>query len=137
MPTEKSCGAVVFTKHRDGVKYLLLHYSAGHWDLPKGHIEKNEREEQTAAREVTEETGIDDFEFVDGFRDVVKYFYKKGEETVYKEVVFFLAESRTEHIELSSEHIGYAWVSYEHAEKKLTYNTTKELVKKADEFLKK
>lgn len=135
MPQEKSCGAVVFRRQKDGIKYLLLHYNAGHWDFPKGHPEKNEKEEQTAAREIREETGIEDVEFADGFREIVKYFYKKEEEIVYKEVVFFLAQSAAEHVELSKEHIGYAWVSYEHAQKKLTFNNSKELLEKANGFL--
>lgn len=137
MPQEKSCGAVIFSKHKDGIKYLLLHYEAGHWDFPKGAQEKNEKDEQTALREIKEETGIEDVELLNGFRETIKYFYKKGEETVYKEVVFFLAKSAIEHVKLSSEHIGYAWVSFEHAMKKLTYNNSKELLEKADKFLNK
>ena len=135
MPTEKSCGSVVFRRTKEGIKYLLLHYGAGHWDFPKGHQEKNEKEEQTAAREIKEETGIEDIEFVDNFQEIIKYFFKKGEETVYKEVIFFLAQSATEHVDLSNEHIGYAWLSYEHAHKKLTFNNSKELLEKADKFL--
>src|SRR3989338_3789144 len=136
METEKSCGAVVFKRQKDGsVKYLLLHYEAGHWDFPKGHQEKNEKEEQTAVREIMEETGIEDIEFVDGFRDTINYYYKKGEDTVFKEAVFFLAQSATDKIQLSSEHIGYAWLSCEHAHKKLTYNNSKEVLKKADGFI--
>ena len=135
MAKENSCGAIVFKKQKDGIKYLLLHYEAGHWDFPKGNQEKNEKEEQTAAREIKEETGIEDIEFVDGFREVIKYFYKKGEETVYKEVVFFLAQSATEHVKLSFEHIGYVWMSYEHAEKKLTFNNAKDLLTKANQSL--
>ena len=136
MGQEKSCGAVLFKKQDDGsVKYLLLHYGAGHWDFPKGNQEKNETEEQTVAREVSEETGIEDIEFVKDFRETIKYFYKKGDETIYKEVVFYLAQSATEDIIISSEHIGYAWMSYEHAYKKLTFNNSKELLKKANEFV--
>lgn len=135
MTKEISCGAVVFRKQKDGVKYLLLHYEAGHWDFPKGNQEKNEKEEQTAAREIREETGIEDIEFVNGFNETIKYFYKKEEETVYKEVVFFLAQSATKDVKLSSEHIGYAWVSYEHAMKKLTFNNAKELLERANRFL--
>ncbi|MBI2650753.1 NUDIX domain-containing protein, partial [Candidatus Woesearchaeota archaeon] len=101
----------------------------------KGAQEKNEKEEQTAAREIKEETGIEDIEFFDGFREAIKYFYKKSDETVYKEVVFFLAESATEEVKLSFEHIGYAWLSYEHAFKKLTFNNAKELLRKADQFI--
>ena len=137
MLDEKSCGAVLFKRQRDGsLKYALLHHEAGHWDFPKGHQEKNETEERASEREIREETGIDDIEIVNGFKEGVRYFFKKGEETVYKEVIFFLARTMTEKINLSSEHTGYAWVSYEHACKKLTYNTSKDLLKKADDFLK-
>ena len=136
MAQEKSCGAVVYKSQKDGsAKYLLLHYEAGHWDFPKGNQEKNEKEEQAAAREIKEETGIEDIEFLDGFKEAIKYFYKKGEETVYKEVVFFLIQSATEKVELSREHVGYAWMSYEHAQKKLTFNTSKDLLRKANQFL--
>ena len=136
MPQEKSCGTVVFKRQKDGsIKYLLLHYGAGHWDFPKGKQEKNEKEEQTAVRELKEETGIEDTEFVDNFREAIKYFYKKGEETVYKEVIFYLVQSASEEVKLSSEHIGYAWLGYEHANKKLTFSNAKELLEKADKFI--
>ena len=136
MPKEKSCGAVVFIQHKEGLKYLLLHYEAGHWDFPKGNQEKNEKEEQAAAREIKEETGIEDIEFADGFREVIKYFYKKGEKTVYKEVVFFLAQSAADKVTVSKEHTGYAWMSYENAYKRLTFGNAKELLKKADKSIK-
>jgi len=135
MPKEKSCGAIVFKRQKDGIKYLLLHYGAGHWDFPKGNQEKSETEEMTAAREIKEETGIENIEFVENFNETVKYFYKKGGETIYKEVIFFLAETHQEEIKLSSEHIGYAWLSYENAFKKLTFNNAKELLRNANQFL--
>ena len=49
---EKSCGAVVF-REENGVRlYLLLHYAEGHWDLPKGHVEKGESEEQNKLKKL-------------------------------------------------------------------------------------
>jgi len=135
MPKEKSCGAIVFKKHKEGIKYLLLHYGAGHWDFPKGKQEKNEKEEQAALREIKEETGIENVELMDGFGEAINYFFKQGEATVFKEVVFFLAQSATDEVKLSSEHIGYAWASYEHAYKKLTFSNAKELLRKANQFL--
>ena len=136
MGKEKSCGAIVFKRQKDkSAKYLLLHYEGGHWDFPKGNQEKNEKEEQTVAREIKEETGIEDIEFVEGFQEILKYFYRKGEKTIYKEVIFFLAESATEEVKLSFEHIGYAWLSYENAYKRLTFNNSKELLRKANQFL--
>ena len=53
---EKSCGAVVYRMEKGRRLYLLLHYCEGHWDLPKGHVEAGESEEQTARREISEET---------------------------------------------------------------------------------
>jgi 8-oxo-dGTP pyrophosphatase MutT (NUDIX family) len=123
------------SEQKDDIKYLLLHYEAGHWDFPKGNQEKNEKEEQTVAREIKEETSIEDIEFIDGFRETINYFYKRGNETIFKEVAFFLAQSATEKVKLSFEHIGYAWMSYENAYKRLTFNSAKELLKKADSFL--
>ncbi len=135
MPKEKSCGAIIFIKSKEGYKYLLLHYQAGHWDFPKGHQEQKEKEEQTALREVREETGIESIDFADGFNETIKYFFKKGNETVYKEAVFFLAQSMTDKVMLSTEHIGYAWVNFDHAMKKLTFNNSKDLLQKANNFL--
>ena len=39
-------------------KELLFIHRLGKWDLPKGKIEKGEKEEACALREVTEETGV-------------------------------------------------------------------------------
>ena len=135
MPQEKSCGAVVFKMHKDGPKYLILHYQAGHWDFPKGHQEKNENEQQTTAREIKEETGIEDADFVEGFKETINYYFKREEQTIHKEVIFFLVKSSTEHVELSNEHIGYAWLSFDNASRKLTFNNEKELLNKAHHFL--
>ena len=42
----------------DGSGALLMIYSRGHWDLPKGHVEVGESGCEAALREVEEETGI-------------------------------------------------------------------------------
>ena len=61
---ETSCGVVLV--NLDSI--LILQYPQGHWDLPKGHIEKNdENRKQTALRELTEETGISDITWINGF----------------------------------------------------------------------
>ena len=65
-----------------------------------------------------------------------QYFFERNQ-SIALSVVFFLAQSATDEVELSFEHIGYVWMSYEHAFKKLTFNNSKELLKKANDFLKK
>lgn len=43
---EKSCGAVVFTRTEEGVRYVLVQSSEGKFGFPKGHMEKSETEEE-------------------------------------------------------------------------------------------
>jgi 8-oxo-dGTP pyrophosphatase MutT (NUDIX family) len=137
MLREKSCGAVVFIKKDDVTKYLLLNYAAGHWDFVKGNVEPNESEKETVVRELKEETSITEAHFLDGFREVIAYFYRRQGLTIHKEVVFFLMEAYTDKVELSFEHIGYAWLDYQHAMEKLTFKNAKDVLQKAHDFLKK
>jgi len=134
MPSEKSCGAVIF--RRNGVnKYLLLHYEGGHWDFVKGHVEKNESERQTALRETEEEAGITDLTFIEGFRETISYFYRRAGRTVRKDVVFYLLQTKTEAVRLSREHVGFEWLTYDRAMERLTYKNAKDTLQKAQEFL--
>jgi bis(5'-nucleosidyl)-tetraphosphatase len=132
---EKSCGAVVFLKSPE-VKYLLLRYGAGHWDFVKGNVEPNESEKETVIREIREETSIIDIRFIDDFREKIEYFYRRQGTTVHNEVVFFLAETRTEKVTLSFEHVGYIWLNYQNAMEKLTFKNAKNILQKAYKLLK-
>ena len=137
MLREKSCGAVIFHKKDYSTKYLLLNYAAGHWDFVKGNVEPNENEKETVVRELKEETSISEAQFLDDFREVIAYFYRRQGLTVRKEVVFFIMEAYTDKVELSFEHIGYIWLDYQHAMEKLTFKNAKDVLQKAHDFLKK
>ena len=131
MLREYSAGAVVF---KDG-KYLILKYSVGHWDLPKGHIKEGETELEDAIREIKEETDLV-VDFIDGFKEYICYIYKKGEEMSEKSVVFFLAESKSDEITLSHEHLDYLWLNFEDAYNRTTFEGARSVLKKAEEFRK-
>lgn len=136
MVDERSAGAVVF--YMEGTaepEYLLLHYTAGHWDFPKGNIEAGENEKQAATREIREETGITDVEFLDGFRMKIEYKYRHGRRLVQKEVVLFLARTRTRQVTLSHEHIGFAWRKFDDARQQLTYRNATNLLSAAKDSL--
>jgi bis(5'-nucleosidyl)-tetraphosphatase len=135
MLKEKSCGAVVYVQNGESPKYLLLNYTAGHWDFVKGNVEPNETEKQTVVRELMEETGITTAEFLEGFKETIVYFYRRQGLTVHKEVVFFLMESPTEDVKLSFEHVGFIWLSYTQAMEKLTFKNAKDVLTKANDFL--
>jgi 8-oxo-dGTP pyrophosphatase MutT (NUDIX family) len=136
MPSEKSCGAVIFRRDANR-RYLLLHYEGGHWDFVKGHVEKNESETDTVRRETEEEVNMTDLTFIQGYRQPISYYYKRAGRTVYKEVVFYLVEAHTDAVRLSREHVGYDWLTFDKAYERLTYKNAKETLRKAHEFLEK
>ena len=58
MTYEKSCGGIVYRKFHGNTEILLIkHIKSGYWSFPKGHVENGETEEETAKREIKEETG--------------------------------------------------------------------------------
>ena len=134
MFSEKSCGAVVYLKEQE-VNYLLLLYGAGHWDFVKGNVEPNESEKETVIRELREETGIIDAQFIDGFREKIEYFYRRQGATVHKEVIFYLINTHSEKVKLSYEHVDYTWLNYEHAMEKLTFKNARDILQKAHNLL--
>lgn len=74
---EKSCGAIVYRKSHGNTEILLIkHVNSGHWSFPKGHVEGNETELETAQREIKEETGIDVI-LDPTFRETVSYSPKR------------------------------------------------------------
>ena len=136
MREERSSGAVIFSiDKKSGAEFLLLHHTSGHWDFPKGNIEIGEDEMQAARREILEETGIRDVNFLEGFRKKIEYRYKRGEKLIHKEVIFYLLRSNTRKIILSNEHIAYVWNKYDSAIIKLTYKNTKNVLTEAKKFL--
>lgn len=144
MPIERSAGAIISRKEGKKIFYLLLHYpGASHraekdyWDFPKGHIEKREKEIEAVKREIEEETGLKDIKFIEGFKEWIKYFFKFKDKNILKFVTFYLAETKTKDVEISSEHIGYEWLPYEEALTRLTFENAKEILKKAHKFLSK
>jgi 8-oxo-dGTP pyrophosphatase MutT (NUDIX family) len=134
MPSEKSCGAVIFKQDSER-QYLLLHYEGGHWDFVKGHMEGNETEMETVFRETREEAGITDLSPIEGFRHRIGYYYRRAGRTVFKEVIFYLLETKTDKVRLSREHVGFDWLPFDRAYERLTFKNAKDTMKRAQDYL--
>lgn len=90
MNQEKSCGAVVFARRNGEIMFVIVQEASGAYSFPKGHVEGNETETETAAREIREETGLQPV-FLPGFRETAEYDLAEKPGT-HKQVVYFLAE---------------------------------------------
>ena len=131
---EKSCGAVIFTEVEGIRLYLIELMQKGHCSICKGHIEKNESEHQTAEREILEETGLS-VEFIDGFRESIEY---SPYDNCIKTVVFFLARTYSTEVKAQEEEVKeIRWLSFKEAIDALTFDSDKETLRKAEEFLSK
>lgn len=137
MMTEKSAGFIIITDdfETDDYSVLLLHYTSGHWDFPKGNIETNETELQAATRELQEETGIETFRVIPNFRYVLNYKYTREAMLISKQVTLFLASTGVRKVKISHEHIGYSWVKKSDATTQLTYKNAKNALTQAINFL--
>ncbi len=134
MQFQFSAGIVVFRMQDGQREYLLLHYPHGHWDLPKGKIEKGESKEQAAVRELKEETSLD-AEIINGFEQKFEYFFKHDGELVKKTVYFFVAKALSNDVQLSFEHVGSDWLPYTQARARLTFKNAKVLLQEVEQFL--
>ena len=129
MKYEKSCGAIVL----DGGKILVIQQAEWHWGFPNGHVEAGETEVQTAIREIKEETNYD-VEVNENFRYVETYSPKEG---VEKDVVFFVAKKVAGDMRPQEEEVqNILWLTYEETLERLTYENSKEILKKAWKDLK-
>ena len=133
MNYEKSCGAIVYRKFHGNTEILLIrHIKSGYWSFPKGHVEGNETEAETAMREIKEETNID--VLIDtGFRETVSFSPRRD---TSKTVVYFVAKALNNDTKPQAEEISeIRWVEIGQALSHLTYDNDKLVVSKAKAFI--
>ena len=134
MNYEKSCGAVVFTKVDNCIKYLLIQNLSGIYGFPKGHVENGESETETALREVFEEVGIK-IKLIDGFRTEDEHLLPQKENTM-KQIVYFLGMYDNQEFHYQREELSSAQlVDYETAITLFQFESSKRILKEANDFL--
>ena len=134
MKYEKSCGAVVFTREGGEIKYLVIKSLTGIYGFPKGHVEQGETEEETALREVLEETGIL-VSLLSGFRVDEEYPLPQKEDTI-KQVVYFLGEYCDQEPRYQASELSDAvLVDYETAMSLFQFDSSRRILTEADKFL--
>lgn len=123
---ENSCGAIVFNENTE--KILLVKMHNGNWGFPKGHIENNETKEETAIREVLEETNVR-IKIIPNFEREIKYI--PNEKTI-KKVTIFMGITQDEEVTIDTFEIeDFKWCTYEEALKLVTYKLQKDVLENA------
>lgn len=117
MKTPRSCGFLIVKG--DPVESFLLMKHARRWDIPKGHVDPGETDEQCALRELVEETGIQesDLKIFEDFRHEVSYKvsgkrYGVKDSEVDKTLLVYLAELISDVEIRVTEHEDYEWFDW-------------------------
>jgi 8-oxo-dGTP pyrophosphatase MutT (NUDIX family) len=113
----RAAGGLVWRDAKDSVEVVLVHrprYSD--WSFPKGKAESGETEEQTAWREVVEETGLDCV--LGDELPHVTYRDNKGRSKIVR---YWVMTVRGGEFEPNDEVDRIEWMSIERAARKLTY----------------
>lgn len=124
---EKSCGAIIW-QERDAMPQVLVlrHKNGGHWAFPKGHVESGETEEETALREIREETGLK-VKLHRGFREMVTFSPKPQ---VMKDVVYFAATPTGGSLKRQVEEVlDIRWARLSEALKLVTFENDRQVLR--------
>jgi ADP-ribose pyrophosphatase YjhB (NUDIX family) len=104
------------------------------WSLPKGHVEAGETFEQTAAREVHEETGI--IGFVQQALGTVEYWFVADGRRIHKTVHHFLLRATGGELsDADREVTEVAWVPLSELDARLAYPDERRLAEKVHKLL--
>lgn len=129
--TAAAAGGVVLRPADLGREVLLVGRTTdGTWVFPKGTPRSGETAEETALREVREETGL----VVRILRPLgdMEYWFAAGGERVHKLVTFFLMEAVGGDLSLHDhEYDLVRWVSVSDARRMLTFDTYRDVLDRA------
>jgi 8-oxo-dGTP diphosphatase len=137
--TQISAGGVAYRQEGGLIEIaLILVGPRDRWQLPKGALNPDEKEEQAAQREVREETGIET-ELIGLIKRIEYWFYatRGGQRTrFHKFVIFYLMRSTGGDVkDHDDEVIEARWVEIDQSVEMLAYESEKEVVRQAKKWI--
>jgi 8-oxo-dGTP pyrophosphatase MutT (NUDIX family) len=131
---ERSAGGVVYRRNGDQLQIQLIQDRFGKITLPKGKMEPGETLEQTALREILEETGIKG-RIVEPLALIHYQFTLPQKEVILKEVQYYLVEAIGGELAAQEDEIrGVEWLEPAEAwrkQRELGYENNNSVLKKA------
>ena len=91
---EPTAGGIVFRHNKDtgAIEFLLIQDAKNRWTIPKGHIEEGEQSKETAAREIGEETGLQEMEVL-SWLGKINFRYRRVSSLVLMTTEIFLVRA--------------------------------------------
>ena len=138
----KSFGVIpVFKDEGGNFIFCLVKHAEGHWGFPKGGQEIGESEQETAIRELKEETGINDIKLFGNKSFTIKYLFKKDGLQYNKSVTYFpgfiFSMNTATPKDFKAEISEIKWVSYKEAKELITFLEEKNILNQTFEYLNK
>jgi bis(5'-nucleosidyl)-tetraphosphatase len=135
MKSEHSYGVIPLRlSHGEWWVYLVQH-QAGHWNFPKGHPEPNETPQETAQRELYEETGFTIVAFLPFPKIEESYTFQREGARVDKQVTYFLAEVSGEEKYQAEELIQGRWVPLQEAHQLITFEEGRKVCRQVQQYV--
>ena len=140
MKEDRAIGIIPVYQSEDGkTLFCIVREGDGHWGFPKGHQELGETDEQTARRELEEETGIKHVEVDPNQTFAEEYTFLRDGGKYHKIVKYVLGRVQsTENAtaeSFKSEIPEVRWLSYEEAKEVLTFGEAKKMLDFAFEYI--
>ena len=129
---EISSGGVIYYKKDDGYYFCLILDAYNKWTFPKGHVEKGESLEETALRELEEETGLKKLKIKKYLGETEIKVHKPNKKSFCKLIKYFLIEAQENKIIIphTKEIKDVRWFSKKESLDTLGYNNAKEIFNK-------
>ncbi len=135
----KSFGVVPIFKGEGGLFFCIIQHASGHWGFPKGHQDMGESEQETAMRELKEETGVSAIDFLDSQSFTIKYLFEKDGFKYNKSVKYFLglvsSMITTIPDSFKKEITNLKWVTHEEAKNIITFPEERRILDQAFKYL--
>ncbi|MBA3338615.1 MAG: NUDIX hydrolase [Gemmatimonadaceae bacterium] len=133
---EVSAGGVVYRLDDGAPLFLLIRDSYSNWGFPKGHLERGERPEDAALREVHEETGLRELS-LRGMIETIDWYFRFRGRLIHKVCHFFLmVTAEAETLPQGAEGItACRWAAYDEATTVISYANARHVLRRAHEMV--
>ncbi len=136
MRHEESFGVIPLSRASgEWAVFLIRHKHGRYWGFPKGHGEGSETAQESAMRELKEETNLEVIRFFLEEPFVESYSFVLTGRRIFKKVAYFVAEVGGE-VRLQQEEIQDGiWLPLEEALERVTHREGKAILRKIERFL--